>query len=277
MKRSDLEKPIIIGGCGGSGTTLLRKMLDAHPEIACGPELSVFDRPRLYELGTWEFYTLWHKKSFDKLDEGVVYPIRLFDQAKKENSSYFLYHLSEYATDEEFDALFDDEPETPVQLFRWLLSAYAEKKGKKRWAEKTPNNIFCFEEIAKAMPDAQFIEVIRDGRDVAYSLENKRGIDPLRAACRWNMAIEAGENNFVELPEYKCWTLRYEKLVKQPEIELKSLCAFLGLSYAPAMVEETKPFDDSVGQWDGENINPTFKRMVNLAMAEKLRALGYAR
>ena len=45
-----LSNPIFIGGCGSSGTTLLRKMLNMHPNVAVGPELSVFDRPELYSM-----------------------------------------------------------------------------------------------------------------------------------------------------------------------------------------------------------------------------------
>lgn len=269
----DLKKPIIIGGCGGSGTTLLRKMLDAHPNIACGPEMSVFDRPELYKIGTWELYSYWHKRSFDDLDKGCVYPIRLTNQADNTTESYFMHHRADYATDEEIEALFDAEPENPIQFFRWFFSHYAEKQGKKRWAEKTPNNIFCFKQILTTMPDAQLIEVVRDGRDVVYSLENKRGISPVAASVRWLMATWAG----YQLRQKDIWLVRYENLVKQPEIELKSICAFLGEDYDPAMIssDDTEPFDDSVGQWKGEDVNPVFKDMINLALGERLKTLKY--
>ena len=175
----DLKNPIIIGGCGSSGTTLLRKMLNAHPNIACGPEMSVFDRPALYDMDMSLFYTLWRNADFEELEEGCIFPIR-----STNNGSYFAFHREQYHNQKETDQLFN-EAENPVEFFRLYFSLYAEKQGKKRWAEKTPNNIFCIEQIFKAMPDAKFIEVVRDGRDVVLSLVERRKMHPMIAIFRW--------------------------------------------------------------------------------------------
>ena len=67
-----MKKPIFLGGCGSSGTTLLRKMLNAHPRIACGPEMSVFDRPKMFEISLDWLYTMWRNQDFEDLEEHIV-------------------------------------------------------------------------------------------------------------------------------------------------------------------------------------------------------------
>ena len=47
------RNPIIIGGSGSSGSSLLATILNRHPEVAVGPELSLFNKPVLYE-NNWD-------------------------------------------------------------------------------------------------------------------------------------------------------------------------------------------------------------------------------
>ena len=72
-----MNEPIIIGGCGSSGTTLIRKMLNAHRNIACGPEMSIFDRPKIYQIPLTYLYTMFRSLDFDKLDDEMIFPLRM--------------------------------------------------------------------------------------------------------------------------------------------------------------------------------------------------------
>ena len=122
--------PIVLGGCGRSGTTLLRMMLDSHRRICCGPESSLFRR-RAIDAG-W----LADRFGFDR---------------------------------DEVEAIVDAARSRPafIEAFAGLCM---QKAGKARWAEKTPRNIGRIGEIFRCFPAARFVHVLRDGRDVACSL-----------------------------------------------------------------------------------------------------------
>jgi hypothetical protein len=290
MKR--LEKPIFVGGCGSSGTTLLRKMLNMHPNIAAGPELSVFDRPHFYEMKMTLFYTLWRSNDFDVLDELCEFPLRV----NPSNKSYFAWNRDQYHDDETWEKFFN-EVETPVELFDHALSAYAAKHDKKRWCEKTPNNIFCVDQILKAFPDAVFIEMVRDGRDAVMSLVNRRGQHPMISIYRWIAAIKAGlkikDNNLSTNDKLAFTTITYEDLVQTPAWTLREICEFIGEDYDPIMLQYwrkkyntekevndlgygKKPvFTSSVGKWKKRGVNPTLQKMMKLTMSDLLEQLGY--
>jgi hypothetical protein len=210
--------PIALGGCGRSGTTLLRMMLDSHPRICCGPESSVFRRRALDPSALAERFG--------------------FPQAQVE-------------------ALYDSAPSRPhfIEAFAALCM---QKTGKSRWAEKTPRNIGRIGEIFRCFPEARFVHVLRDGRDVACSLrthprhrvENGKLV-PLDtwkpiAGCarRWRDDIE-GSRAFWGDP--RLHTVRYEDLVLKPRPVLEALMDFLGEPWDEAMLAHAgagSPFRD---------------------------------
>ncbi len=199
--------PVVIGGCGRSGTTLLRMMLDSHPRICCGPESSVFRRRALDP---------------DALAER-------FGIAPAELRAIYAAARSRPAFIEAFAAL--------------CLRA----TGKARWAEKTPRNISRIGAIFRCFPQARFVHVLRDGRDVACSLRTHprhRVVDgqlvPLDtwkpiAGCarRWRDDIECSRPYWND-PRFH--TLRYEELVRNPREVLGRLMEFIGEPWDEAML-----------------------------------------
>lgn len=199
--------PIVIGGCGRSGTTLLRTMLDSHPRICCGPESSVFRRRALDPDALADRFGL---------DRGEV---RGIYQAAASRPAF--------------------------------IEAYAalclRSTGKARWAEKTPRNISRIGAIFRFFPDARFVHVLRDGRDVACSLRTHprhKVVDgklvPLDtwkpiAGCarRWRNDIESSRPWWND-PRF-C-TLRYEELVRDSQGVLRRLMAFFGEPWDDAML-----------------------------------------
>jgi tetratricopeptide (TPR) repeat protein len=227
--------PIAIGGCGSSGTTLLRRLLDAHSEIACGKEMSVFDRPITYDLSLETLRARVEAQDFSGFDQDI--PFRI---AWPDGTTYFGLkrgnHGDYYHTAEEINTLFDHATTSP-EFWHLYFYSYAQKGGKTRWAEKTPNNIFFADRFLDFFPRGRFINMIRDGRDVCLSLMRRRDFALKQAIKRWTLSIEAGQR---VADHDRVYRIRYEELVTRPEATLQHLMAWLGIPFDPQMLDFAK-------------------------------------
>ncbi|MGI9145055.1 MAG: sulfotransferase family protein [Chloroflexota bacterium] len=129
-----------------------------------------------------------------------------------------------------------------------------------RMIEKTPRHVLDMDTIARAFPDAVFVEVVRDPVDVASSLlgvpfESSRSM--LALAQRWTESIQAARA-FSRSQPGRLGTVVYERLVREPERALPEVCTFVGLAYEPAMLAE-------FGREAGRNVGrgEAWKRDVN--------------
>ncbi len=207
--------PFIVG-VGRSGTTLLRMMLDAHPQLAIPPETHFV--PRL--IGTAE---AWR-----------VTPERLADAAVHDSHRRWGdFGISEEEYLERLRAIPKLNQADPVRAFYQL---YAEKSGKPRWGDKTPGYLTRMRRINRTLPESRFIHVIRDGRDVALSwnrrLEQRDGKEPVpveRLAQRWRRQITGARKDSVALGGYL--EIHYEELVQNTEPTLRRVCEFIELPW----------------------------------------------
>lgn len=192
-------RPIFVGGEGRSGTTLLRVMLDAHPAIACGPESHFMQDPEFRKFHE-HFRGKWWKRA-----EGFGYTL-------------------------------DDMDEMVRNFVRDWHETYMRRRGKRRWADKTPSTIRDLPYLFSLFPTAKFVHMIRDGRDVCCSmLEQTWGPkDAEEAAKRWVACIRNGIAHRGDSDRYM--EIRYEDLVQHPERELRRLCGWIGEPFDPAML-----------------------------------------
>jgi hypothetical protein len=209
-----LPVPFIVG-VGRSGTTLLRLMLDAHPELAIPPETGFIPTA----VAAW--------REGGKLREGFLQAIVGFETWADLNMS-----------DEDFRAALDGlDPFEPSAGIRMLYRIYASRHGKQRWGDKTPTYALRLPEIAAALPEARFIHIIRDGRDVALSVRPlwfAPGKDIQTLALDWKRCIEKTRELSRQVRSYI--EVRYEDLVRNTERELIKLCHFIKLEYDPRML-----------------------------------------
>ena len=289
-----MKNPILIGGCGSSGTTLLRKMMNGHRNIVCGPEMSVFDRPLMYSESIEYLYTLWRSQDFDPLDKWCIFPLRITNKYTADLSDCGLVHenhLKFYHEPKEVDKMFD-QADTALNFLDIFFSRYAEKKGFSRWCEKTPNNIFCADKWLKVFPDGKFINVVRDGRDAILSMNWRRKVPIYIATYRWIAAINKHMEIMMDKDIFdRVYTVRYEELVKNTEYELEMLFYFLDEEFDPGMLDYwkadqeependlkygTQPvFTDSIGKWKRTDYDRTILDQIMMGIKPLLESIGY--
>jgi hypothetical protein len=128
------------------------------------------------------------------------------------------------------------ECRTGGDFIRIVMSEVARSQNVVRWAVYDPENVLYVASIEADLPDALFIHIIRDGRDVALSLNQLGGFKPLlwnRAAqgllptaLYWEWMVrkgrQYGQRNPADYVE-----VRYEQLVSDPRATLKRLATFL--------------------------------------------------
>ena len=117
---------------------------------------------------------------------------------------------------------------------RAFFDAYAERQGKPRWGDKTPAYMLSVQRIGRTLPEARFIHLIRDGRDVALS-QSARALNeqppPAEQAARWVKRIRKSREQAQALKGARYVEARYEDLVRDPEPTLRRICEFIDLAW----------------------------------------------
>jgi hypothetical protein len=206
-----------ICGVNRSGTTLMRLMLDAHPQMAIPPETHFV--PELIEA-------LREDATVDRALAVIT--------AQREWADF---GFAEAELRERFGRL---QRITPRAVLRSFFGAYGERYGKTRWGDKTPKYLLSMRQIQSTLPEARFVHLIRDGRDVALSRwdqRSRRGLEgpPAdRVAEQWEKKILRARKQAPRLGHYL--EVRYEDLVLDTEPVLRRVCDFLELDFDPVML-----------------------------------------
>lgn len=201
------NRPIVVGGCYRSGTSLVRRLLDSHPRIHCGPEVKFF-------------------RDFHADYIGVEDPI-----------DHLRYMTTARSLLPEGDVL-----EILGATLVAMHERAASQAGKPRWADKVPENVVFLEEWQRLLGDDWiFLHVVRNPLDTLASIEESgfprsipEGLDEridlyleyARAGLRF------GEDN----PD-RYLRLLYEDLVTEPETTVRWLMASLGERFYPRQLE----------------------------------------
>ena len=142
--------PFIVGA-PRSGTTLLRLMLDAHPELAIPPETYFIPKA----VKNWQLAEKRRRRGED--------PVQAFYDTVTGHTRWKDFHLDAEAFKHRLDQERPDEVGDAVRAFYGL---YVDKVGKPRWGDKTPFYVRRMKQIQDVIPEARFVHLIRDGRAV---------------------------------------------------------------------------------------------------------------
>ncbi len=224
------ERPFFIVGSGRSGTTLLRMVLSGHSRISIPPE-------------TWFLLDLVSELPLhDELSSIQV------DRAVELITNH--YRWPDLNIDAEQLRAAASESETPTirSIADIVYHTVAKREGGPRWGDKTPAYVEIVPQLAEIYPSAQFIHLVRDGRDVARSFHEQgwSGRWLVWSARQWCAVIDSMQRHRASLGPERLFEVRYEDLVLDTERVARRLCAFLGEQYEPAMLTWESSVRDKV-------------------------------
>lgn len=271
--------PLFIVGVHRSGTTLLRYMLSSSPRIYIPPESDFIPR----------FFLRHPAGPLSEKDVARMVDL-IFDNYR------FAKAWREAPPTAETILRAMDAP-TPAAFLNALYSRYARQYGAVRWGDKTPIYASYLDLIHQIFPQAQFVHLIRDGRDAALSLLEKWGrkeihVDIYFAARNWVRRIRAAQAAGKRLGPERYYELYYEDLVRVPDQELRQLCHFLAEPFVPEMVEQQRlareqlpaggfhdpvrhpPTEARIGRWQRQ-MKPADLRLFQAVAGHLLHELGY--
>ena len=216
---------LFIVGCARSGTTLVHRIVDAHPEIAITPEMHWITRPF-------------------KNQNRLVTPELVTELAGHKRFAQF------EIPGEEFEGLLGSGEAVPYPTFlRRVFGLYGKINNKPLVGNKTPAYIRRMLDLHALWPEAKFVHIIRDGRDVCLSVLNWKKADHIvgryasweedpvsTTALWWERKVRKAREDGAALGPGLYHEMYYEDLVDAPERECKRLCEFLGVPYDDAMI-----------------------------------------
>lgn len=214
-----------IVGSPRSGTTLLQTMLAQAPNVNVPNETKFMNRivNRERFLGPVESEAGWQ---------------RAVDAVLERN------RVGEFSADEgalTARLLAPGERSHKRLLLDWLAECAAPKHVT-HLGEKTPEHTRQALKLAKIFPDAKFVLILRDPRDVVLSQMKAFAHRPLLfSAVRWRVDQAYWFDTAVPaLGPHRTMTIKYEELVTDPEPILKQVTSFLGLPFTEEMLDPSK-------------------------------------
>jgi hypothetical protein len=184
-----LERPIFVVGSMRSGSTLLRLILDAHPNISVSEETGFMGAlAATKRIPNWQHGQGWYQR----------------------------LGWTEQELDGRLRAFYAE-----------LFERRALSHGKQRWGEKTPFHSEHIAQMATVFPDAVFVGIVRHPGAVVHSLIRKfhYGVDD--AVAYWDATNKEILRRGLELGDERFALLRYEDLVAHPEQTLRELMGWL--------------------------------------------------
>jgi len=217
------DRPIIVVGCPRSGTTMLQLMLHAHPRIAIPPEtrftLAVYrERREFGDLGVADNRRALARRIVDRRETRFCdLGLDADDVAERIAAG----------------------PGTLGSALGTIFQQYAARFDKPRWGDKRPAYLHNIDILLRLYPDAQFINIMRDGRDCVASLKEMswHRKDIYATVAAWARAVDDARRAARRLGPEQWHEVRYEDLVVDPHARLADMCAYLGEDYHPAMAE----------------------------------------
>ncbi|MDF1696371.1 MAG: sulfotransferase [Saprospiraceae bacterium] len=211
---------VIMGGSGSTGSSLLKNILNRNDDIFAGGETAFFAKKMIYE--NWD-------KAKSRVLKRKLFGLR--------NHGWHIYNGTDLLQKE----YLWQQNDLQVALFRsrdlldFTNTFYAKSlnlSGAHIWLEKTPANSACFASFLRSFENGKVIHMVRNPFDTIASLQ-KRGYDLYYAVGIYLLNSVCGAS---VMTSSRCLTVKYEDLISDPEITVRSICSFLDVPYQSRML-----------------------------------------
>ncbi|HYI18719.1 MAG TPA: sulfotransferase, partial [Solirubrobacteraceae bacterium] len=213
------DRPLFMGGCPRSGTTLLQVMLDMHPELGMPRETNF-----IREL--W-----WRRRHFGDLRDPANRR-RVAEWIFSDKEHLFRRLIHRRLTREEAIEEVAAAPPTIGSIIERCIRLHAHDTP--RFGDKRPAYSGFIGPLLQMFPDAQYVNVVRDPRGVAASQAamgwDQPDIVVPAAIVRWEFAVARTDHYARELHPDQLLDVRYEDLVADPHAQLTRVLEFAGLT-----------------------------------------------
>ena len=246
MSTAVRDHPVFICGHPKSGTSLLRALLDSHPQLVVYPEESVFFRR-------------YRAHSADlppdaRLDAAERDLLHIFtwnqDDPPESQAGYPDRDYSAIPAGAVRDAFREIAADWGIRHDGDILAAAVLAFGRvtgqwtaatRHWVEKSPYNERFAAQIFAWWPQAKCIHVVRDPRDNYVSYRRKHpDWQPEFFAHNWRRSTQQGFDNRARYGEARYLLLRFEDLLRRPEDTLERICAFLEIEMDRALYQPSR-------------------------------------
>ena len=298
-------QPLFVGGSGRSGTTIVVNLLNRHSKIHASlpREIKyltsrsglidlVYGRPIGLEEGSKgvrnnliaRLLPITGRSKLHYLQKNL-HGVWWSEAGKKGKERGLIQAINEEVLNEaekNFLANFRRQPEIAARdLFRTLSAAQLKKPGIRYFADSTPVNIMQSNYLHRLFPDALFINMVRDGRDVALSVANEKWgpKDPYTALEWWGNRVLKANLALDEVPPSRALTIRLENLVSRDRDQsLEEIIRFLEIEPEEALLEffnaEMTKEKLNEGLWRQKVVNPAKFEKKYSEVLERLKEKG---
>lgn len=299
---------IFVVGVPRSGTTLMRMVLGKHSRIAIADENHFMGHFLPWVDAGWDFRRVGDLHS-DKAVRGLV--DRIYSDEFQRGTwlrdvSQFWRWLVRRVPREELEQRLLDGERSRRGVFTALLRTYSDRRGKPIFGEKTPAHFRHVDTLLGWYPEARVVHMLRDPRAVYLSEHKRRTARAESVPYRWLVRVPRLMRVFVLFQVARTWAdavnhhrrlkrrypnryrlVRFEDLVRTPEVEVAQLCAFLGVPFEPRMLRQKvvsrgdhlgeAGFDAGAADRWRRSIAPGDARWLERLLGRRIEEMGYSR
>lgn len=231
MEKLDQVPFFFILGRPRSGTTLLRTLFDAHPDVCIPPECKFI----------LDLYPKYGKKTNWTEQDLMEFSDDLVQQWRFNTWKIDLEKLKEDLLKCKGNAPYG----RICKMVYFNYKSFFEKDEVLLFGDKNPGYTIYTKRLLKIFPEAKFIQILRDYRDNYVSVKD---VDfelpvPSLVSTKWKLFYRSVKKMEIQYPDL-FRTVKYEDLVDDPEKEMMALCEFLGIRYHAEMLDFYKKEDE---------------------------------